>query len=112
MKSTLASGFLVLIGLFAPAISSAAQNPAPAPPGPVPPAILQARSIFLSNSDSDRDLFPGSTVKVVNFPINSRVMTLVLIRSSIPRSRPLAIIVSRPIHPRPTWSWSFSCELT
>ncbi len=59
MKSTLASGFLVLIGLFAPAISSAAQNPAPAPPGPVPPAILQARSIFLSNSDSDRDLFPG-----------------------------------------------------
>src|SRR6202034_676028 len=34
-------------------------TPAAAPAGPIPPAIIAAKSIFVSNSDSDRDLFPG-----------------------------------------------------
>lgn len=38
---------------------SFAQKSAPPPPGPVPPAILQAKSVFVSNSGSDIDLFPG-----------------------------------------------------
>jgi hypothetical protein len=36
-----------------------AQAPAPPPAGPVPPAVVNAKSIFISNSGSDIDLFPG-----------------------------------------------------
>lgn len=36
-----------------------AQKPTPVPAGPVPPAMIKAKSIFVSNSGSDRDLFSG-----------------------------------------------------
>jgi hypothetical protein len=36
-----------------------AQKPAPAPIGPVPPTVVNAKSVFVSNSGSDIDLFPG-----------------------------------------------------
>ncbi len=36
-----------------------AQNSSSVPAAPVPPAVVNAKSIFVSNSDSDRDLFPG-----------------------------------------------------
>jgi len=58
MRSTrLFCGFVVVF--LSPAIVPAlAQNPATNPAGPVP-AILQAKSIFVANSGSDRDLFSG-----------------------------------------------------
>jgi hypothetical protein len=36
-----------------------AQTSTSSPAGPVPPALINARSVFVSNSGSDRDLFPG-----------------------------------------------------
>ena len=41
------------------AVTAIAQQPAPTPPGPVPPAILTARKIFVSNAGADSGLFPS-----------------------------------------------------
>lgn len=41
------------------AASALAQQAAPAPQAPVPPAILQAKRIFLSNAGGDSGLFPS-----------------------------------------------------
>jgi hypothetical protein len=48
----------LLVALATPSIVFA-QSSVPPPGAPIPPAIIAAKSIFLSNSDSDRDLFPG-----------------------------------------------------
>jgi len=50
---------LAVVLAWATASMSLAQKSAPAPAGPVPPAIIHAKSIFVSNAGSDRDLFPG-----------------------------------------------------
>lgn len=59
MRSTCANLCLLVAVVFAASATAPAQKPNPNPGGPVPPAIIHAKSIFVSNSDSDRDLFPG-----------------------------------------------------
>jgi len=59
MRSLRANLCLFVAVGCASAAGIVAQNPAPAPSGPVPPAIVQAKSVFVSNSGSDIDLFPG-----------------------------------------------------
>jgi hypothetical protein len=59
MRLTHTSLCLVVAVIYAAASSALAQKPASSPVGPVPPAVVNAKSIFVSNSDSDRDLFPG-----------------------------------------------------
>lgn len=59
MKTTL--GYLCLaitLGFAAPAVAFA-QNSALDQVGPVPPAILAAKSVFVSNAGSDSGLFPS-----------------------------------------------------
>lgn len=41
------------------AVAALAQHPAAAPNGPVPPAILAAKKIFVSNAGADSGLFPS-----------------------------------------------------
>ncbi len=43
----------------AASVGVSAQAPAPGSVGPVPLTIIHARTIFVSNGGSDRDLFPG-----------------------------------------------------
>jgi hypothetical protein len=59
MKPTSLVCCVVLAFVWAAASTSMAQKSTPAPAGPVPPAIIEAKSIFVSNSGSDIDLFPG-----------------------------------------------------
>lgn len=54
------SGFrLVVCTALLAAVAAVAQQPAPTPAGPVPPAILAAKKIFVSNAGSDSGLFPS-----------------------------------------------------
>jgi len=41
------------------AVAAIAQQPVPTPAGPVPPAILAAKKIFVSNAGADSGLFPS-----------------------------------------------------
>jgi len=59
MKLTRSCAFLALAIGCAASATAYAQTSASLPAGPVPPAIVNARSIFVSNSGSDIDLFPG-----------------------------------------------------
>jgi len=47
--------------IFAALIAAAyavAQSPAPVPAGPIPPAIIAAKAVFVSNTGADSGLFP------------------------------------------------------
>jgi hypothetical protein len=50
---------MVLCGAFLVASSAFAQQAAPASAAPVPPAILAAKKIFVSNAGGDSGLFPS-----------------------------------------------------
>jgi hypothetical protein len=50
---------LVLYGALLCASADLAQQPAPAPTAPIPPAILAAKRIFVSNAGGDSGLFPS-----------------------------------------------------
>jgi len=54
------SGFrTVVCAALLAATAAIAQQPATAGPGPVPPAILNAKKIFVSNAGADSGLFPS-----------------------------------------------------
>jgi len=59
MRTTRVFWALFVAVFCAAAAPFSAQKPASVSSGPVPPAIIQAKSVFVSNSGSDRDLFPG-----------------------------------------------------
>jgi hypothetical protein len=59
MKSTHFFCSFAFVVALATASIAFAQKSASVPIGPVPPAIVAAKSVFLSNSGSDIDLFPG-----------------------------------------------------
>ena len=58
MKS-LRSGFGLAVCIVLIGASAMAQQTAPAAAGPVPPAILAAKKIFVSNGGADSGLFPS-----------------------------------------------------
>ena len=48
------------------AFSGLAQQPSTTPPGPVPPAILTAKNIFISNSGASSPLYSGGQNRAYN----------------------------------------------
>ena len=91
MKSPRAYFRLAVLVLCAAPTGAFAQSSTPAPAGPVPPAIIHAKSIFVSNAGADSDLFPGSSLRARNFPISSLEIRTAPIQSSMRGSRPRAI---------------------
>ena len=57
--------FVACFVLFS-AMAGLAQQPATTPPGPVPPAILAAKKIFLSNSGISSALYSGGQNRAYN----------------------------------------------
>ena len=57
--------FVVCFVLFS-AVYGLAQQPATTPPGPVPPAILAAKKIFISNYGASSQSFSGSQDRAYN----------------------------------------------
>jgi hypothetical protein len=57
--------FVACFALFS-AIAGLAQQPATTPPGPVPPAILAAKKIFVSNSGASSALYSGGQNRAYN----------------------------------------------
>jgi hypothetical protein len=57
--------FFVCFVLFS-AFAALAQQPATTPPGPVPPAILAAKKIFISNSGSYSHTYSGGQDRAYN----------------------------------------------
>jgi hypothetical protein len=59
MKSTLRRSCVALCAAVLTAAAALAQQPASTPVAPVPPAILAAKKIFISNAGGDSGLFPS-----------------------------------------------------
>ena len=57
--------FTLCASLFS-AITGLSQQPATAPPGPVPPAILAAKKIFLSNPGASSAIYSGGQNRAYN----------------------------------------------
>src|ERR1039458_1945385 len=68
MKSTCAYFRLAVLVLCAVPTGAFAQTSTPAPAGPVPPAIIHAKSIFVSNAGANSDLFPGVFIEGSELP--------------------------------------------
>ncbi len=59
------SRFVVCLVLFS-AVYGLAQQPVTTPPGPVPPAILAANKLFISNSGASSELYSGGPNRAYN----------------------------------------------
>ncbi|MGA3101220.1 MAG: hypothetical protein ABSD61_05100 [Terracidiphilus sp.] len=68
MRSTCAYLRLAVLVLCAASTGAFAQTSTPAPAGPVPPAIIHAKSIFVSNAGANCDLFPGVFIEGSELP--------------------------------------------
>jgi hypothetical protein len=62
---SLGSRFIACYALIS-AFTALAQQPATTPPGPVPPAILAAKKIFLSNSGAPSAFYSGGQNRAYN----------------------------------------------
>jgi len=65
--SRIGPGFRLLACFFLfSAFAALAQQPATTPPGPVPPAILAAKKLFLSNSGASSAVYSGGQNRAYN----------------------------------------------
>ncbi|MGD0942164.1 MAG: hypothetical protein ABR905_20925 [Terracidiphilus sp.] len=60
----------VVCAVFLFAVAALAKPPAPAPEGPIPPAVRSAQKLFVSNAGADSGLFPQPFSGDPNRPYN------------------------------------------